>query len=84
MIMPTASMILANTSAASANEVRTLPGVGKDAGQDERLSDLGGHRHHANLARIASPLRADIIFGKNTSLWSPDAKSSIVVTLVPG
>src|SRR5262249_52723155 len=47
------------------NETRTHLGLGKDAPLRRAVQRSGGYRSRANLVRIASPLRADMIFGKD-------------------
>ena len=49
------------------NETRTHLGLGKDAPLGPIHRAIWDHRHHANLVRIASSLRADMIFRKNSS-----------------
>src|SRR3979409_394830 len=47
------------------NETRTHLGLGKDAPL-RRSVQRSGHCRHTNLVRIASSLRADMIFGKDS------------------
>src|SRR6266404_208800 len=49
------------------NETRTHLGLGKDAPLGPIHRAIWDHRHHANLVRIASSLRADMIFGNDNS-----------------
>ena len=47
------------------NETRTHLGLGKDAPLGRPMEAIWDHRHDTNLVRIASLLRADMIFGKD-------------------
>src|SRR5205807_8784589 len=48
------------------NETRTHLGLGKDAPATTAHRAIWDHRHHTNLVRVASSLRADMIFGKDS------------------
>src|SRR5438105_4804835 len=47
------------------NETRTHLGLGKDVSATTAHRAIWDHRHRANLVRVASSLRADMIFGKD-------------------
>ena len=43
-------------------------GVGRERAATTAVEGVWDHRHHTNLVRIASSLRADMIFGKDSWL----------------
>jgi transposase InsO family protein len=51
------------------NETRTHLGIGQGRPTKTSRTAIGGYRHRVSLVRIASSLRADMIFGKDTG-WN--------------